>query len=150
MSQMMSWYQSETYTKIPLGGLCHSPLWRNSMADSALANNTETENMPETRAEHSFTWDRRRYKCWTHILRPANIFHLQVSERMGFHPGLAKEEKAKPNFFLWCKYVASRNSNRSRPYDSKVKIHNSGDFCSHKASWERVFSRGPSPLPGSC
>lgn len=133
-----------------LGRVCHGWIWRSSEDDSDLANNIKTENIPQTRAKHSFTRDRRRYKCWTHILKPANIFYLQVSERMGFHPGLGKEEKAKPNCFLWWKCVASRNSNRSRPCDSRIRIHNSGDFWSSKASGKGVFSKGASLLSGSC
>lgn len=66
---------------------------------------------------------------------------------MGFHPGPRKEEKAEPDFFLWCKRVASRNSNRSRPCNSGIEILSSGDFCS---SWKWAFSQGASLLSGSC
>ena len=103
---------------------------------------TQMGNILKARTEHSFTRDKRRHKCWTHTLRPANIFHLKLSERMRFHPGLGKEETAKPKFFLWYKCVASRNSNKSHPYDSKVKIHNSEISVSAKPSESGCFQRG--------
>ena len=92
-----------------------------------LASNTEIENIPKGQSWTFIHTGQEKAQCWTHILRPINnnLLHLQVFERMGFHPGLGKEEEAKPNFFLWCKCVASRNSNKSHHYDSKVKIHNS-------------------------
>lgn len=92
-----------------------------------LAGNTEIENIPKGQSWTFIHTGQEKAQCWTHIRRPinTNIFHLQVFERMGFHPGLGKEEEAKPTFFLWCKGVASRNSSKSHPYDSKVKIHTS-------------------------